>query len=474
MFGVGWPPIGSATPDPGPEDCGCGSTCGPCTANFGQGAPVDLNPDFRAVPTLQDAPGLPDLDLMISAGPQENADGGTRSCDAGNAQTCSLYRLLIRSERVLVQRVRGRFEDHGYVQPAYSPDGSEVAYTVKGEKGDGAAANLKVAVTELPGGPGRHREVWAPSRSTSQSGPQWPDWWDDGTVLFDSHFNSEPHPADQDHRIFEVSSAGGGTASQFVLPVTLPPGVPGPHPDALRPREWWSDPEVRRSPSGRRVSMVAQTKDAGSADGSYPEVRRYDAAGTLQALESFGPAMLPGNIELLETCQHPTWAPSGTRVACFGHAPAIDMGSWDARPLYAFDRVRGTSPEWAASGLLFQPLSPAQVTAVFGSGGAGPIFPAPNGDGTCLIYSYKYPSWVRSDWVVATLFCERAGVHIDSRTVIVQVSRGEVYDLVRFVEAFEGVLHNSWRGHTGTGRKEAGINPFPQDGLASVVAAQLF
>jgi len=116
MFGVGWPPVGLATPDPGPEDCGCGPSCGPCTANFGEGAPLDLD-DVRfgsGLPGFQDATGYPDVEVILSAGPkEEQSDGIPHSCDPDNAQTCSLYRIVIWSGRALVQRVRGRFEDHG-------------------------------------------------------------------------------------------------------------------------------------------------------------------------------------------------------------------------------------------------------------------------------------------------------------------------------------------------------------------------
>jgi len=332
------------------------------------------------------------------------------------------------------------------VQPSISPDGSEVAYVVKGEKDDDHQTSIRIAATRLPGGPGTHRSVYDPSDGVR--GVQWPDWWDSTTVLFDAHTSRNAHPSQQDHRVFEVDTTGGSPAQ------ILPAYASGaPIDSALDfPNERWGDVEVKHNAISPDVSMVAQHQGLDSR--VYPRVVRLDPNKRVVFEEHFAETTLPGGSRKLRQCHHPTWSPSGQSVACFGHAPRVEYLNWFVRPVYRFDRNPGAAPEWQAAGLLFPIPSPLEVATSFGSILTSPLFPLPSGAGTCETYAFKYPRWIRRDFVVVTLYCERNREVISSRTVLVRLSDGRIFDLVRFVEATQGVPRNSWRGHTGDGRPE--------------------
>ena len=299
--------------------------------------------------------------MLISAGP---------GCHPREAGPCSLYLLELGGEPSagVVAAAKGGV---GVIEAQGSPDGKRVVYLERvGKKSE------RIVVQDL----GTGERVVVAQRGPRERGPQWPDWLDDQTVVYNMHFNPSSHPGDQDPSLYKVSARGGKAE------LMLGSGPGG--------QVCYSDVDIL---DGKVVSH----RTVPGKEKAVPAVQT-----------SSGEVVLSG----LEECHHPAWRPDGQAVACFGHG-AIEVlplprgGAAKVRPLY-LQTLKGES------GLLFPIPSPEQLHKELG------LLLKPRD-----LIAFKYPDWVDEDRVVMTVYVSRDQQIISSQAVMITLSTGSMTDL---------------------------------------------
>lgn len=385
------------------------------------------------VGTLAEAP---DADIVLSAGRPDAFTG--RSCDNKNAGNCSLYWLRIRGGLVYAERLRQANMGISYVQPAISPKGRRVAYIEK------LGTTHRAIVVQTLGGTTWHDAL---RKSPDVRGPQWPDWVDGTTIAFNRHKNAARSPPLQDPNLWTVPASGSGAPTELLGSDT----------------EFYSDVDVLQ---GRRALWLVSHRQA-PPDAPREYWTAQDAVPASQVItpgtrteSRFGGAWVPDSRGArLNECQHPSWAPDGEAITCFGHLPRVRRRGTNGllyfvRPLYKL--VKNPSGRWIGStdgpfgsALLHRIPSQGELVAAYAQSGGKPLFDVFEEEDTL---HFKNPRWFRKNWVLASVLLERNLTKTApyARTTLIRRDPLGIFDLVRFVEVLEGASPNSWHGYTAT------------------------
>lgn len=459
----------AATPPPGPPPPPAHIRLGRATGPFTHGSSAPTFPWLSSTPTplINGVPGWPArvvtpttaptdtvVDVYLSAGPIENyrftldsggvvtPDGVYAACSNDNVGNCSLYRVRIRiGDGANVEAVQlvvpgGKDVDTGCpgglgaVQAAISPSGHAIAFSQVCMDGD-AGQTWRQLVTGLlipeDWGTGSNFIEGARGEELSAArAAQFPNWWDDGTLLFGVANGGTDQPSLLQGSFSEL----GGT-------VILGAG------STVEPLRGFQDVNTSRA-DGRIVTF------GGTSDTDLlPQVEELNGSG-VQSFDTSG-AYADGFTD----CHHPAWSPEGDAILCTRvKEPETVEGYEESDRIeqqllyrFTFDGTR-----WANPDRLFTPSPPSALDTS--------IFPPPESgeDPLCTMYVYKFAEWCgSSDWIVATLFCANyrwepttdTSRIFRSRVMLIDIRVTEspvYYDITSMVETATGAEAGSFTG----------------------------
>jgi len=270
---------------------------------------------------------------------------------------------------------------------------------------------------------------------TASDRPQWPEWWFDDLVLFETSRDLDPDGKDKvdDYR----------TLWYLDKPSSPPIKLLGPDdPDALFDGAGYSFGNPRVSPVNPNEFVTFGGDSAHQNGQPVPHV--HSVTGNGLTTDQF--RLKDG----MESCQHPDFSPDGERVLCTRQSTVEDGasdGADEVRALFVYDR---NDPHWSNQRELFTriPLNDAGFPSTFQPSGA-----------SCDRLTYKHAHWCGTDdLLVADVFCtENPGndATVDpndwavtaSRTFLIDLSEGQTryYDVTAAVEEKLGAAPGSLR-----------------------------
>lgn len=383
------------------------------------------------------------VDIYLSAGPAENLSSSTsdyRSCNYNDDSNCSLYRLrvnLATGTAREVERVAYSVSGFGVVQPALSPSGHRLAFIWRNSHGTLVSGLLARDLTTSR----TSMVTWGDISGASNTRPQFPNWYDNDTLLFHSGKEGE-------NTLYKAS-----ISNELWLRFGDPEALLGPASSSSTTTSF-ADANTRRNDVAGRSTKPTQKKVATFGESTslgtnvVPRVHGIGPSPTGAADIPTQEFSLGANMAgaTINECHHPAWNFSGDRVLCTNQDPREHYpsaaASW-SRLLYMYEQGGGT---WGNASPAFVPLTPSQLAARFGSS-------YPNtGTPQCRTYTYKYAEWCASDdYIVATLFCSDDDYNstnpiFSSRVILIRLYPLEYIDLTRIVERSLGLDRGALHG----------------------------
>lgn len=393
----------------------------------------------------QVASSFVDVYLSVSAS-TDTAAGSYPACNQDHFTDCDLYRVrmnLVTGRATEVERVVAQSGGWGNIQPALSPSGRRLAYLRRSESKSALEAwDLETGATT--------QVVYGEKVDGVNSRPQFPNWYDENTLLF--------HSGEQDDCTLYKSQIDDAHDLHFGAAEALL----GPRSDVSTTTSF-ADASTRRdakdvgtshSISPRRDPSVATFGSNPTSDGfETPRVHALAPASPTATAVRTQEFDLGENMEGngINTCHHPAWNPSGNRILCTSQNPSEAYNNPKdnyLRFLYSYSETNGT---WSDPNPVFIPFTPEELEDQF-----GPVFPR-NGTPHCEIYTYKFAEWCASDdYIVATLFCstqdENSGasasndIIISSRVMLIRRFPVRYTDITGIVEASRGLSSGQTHG----------------------------
>lgn len=386
------------------------------------------------------------VDIYLSAGLHEGyGTDSYHSCNANDDSNCDLYRVRVRLapgpvrfgevERVVVGSDRGTPESVGVVEPAVSPSGRRLAYLRRWGTHEGRGVSDLEAM-DLDG-----RGVTLVASGTGDARPQFPNWFQEGTLLF--------HAGAKD----AATSYSAQVADEGDLRFGTPRALLGPA-SGTSTGTSFADANTRTAtamsePFGHLdVTTFGVSTEHGTREQPRVHSLRASSPGSGSVATQEFDLGVNRRGETIGECHHSAWNPGGDTILCTVHDPPERYPSGAAstsRLLYMYRRVAG---EWrAVSPQPFDPLEPEELFSTFPS-----LYPLADAEPGCERYSYKYAEWcVGDDHLVATVFCEngldsKSDPIFVSRVHLIHVPSRSYYDLTSEVERFEGVSEGEYHG----------------------------
>jgi len=430
------------------------------------------------VPTISTEPtGLGDVDIYVSL-------GRAGSCDRDHPAGCSLYRIHVHQANLTAHAASvlgptaaitvtkvvssttvagtsdGTSVDVGAVQPAVSPSGRYLAYTL-------ASDDHKTLIMVRDLTTGSTLEV---DRGGGPWGckPQFPAWFGDGILLYSKATEDTCHGEDTSSQDQSVYLAIVG--DDFGQPALLagPTGWLGPdglwtkRDSPVGPVETnFGDADVRQPWDVSLADLtqpIVATHGQRTGSGEQPSVRLHPLVPTGRRVEtqefSLGRTSVFGDPRDIQSPQHPAWSPDGDELVTHVHqAPegdgrGVEADVYQMRNVYAFADDGG----WGRGTGTAAPAFPHQLPDWFESTG---LF-----DAACRQYSHKQQQFCGTpEWIVTGVFCkdkdDGAGEGIlTSRTYLVNRTTGDYWDLTATIAAAFGTSERSsytstcWRDRT--------------------------
>ncbi len=422
-----------------------GSTGGPIAGAFGPDwGGVSMTTGSILAGARDPEPRL--LEIFLSAGVV--AWGGEYSCDHHSEGSCSIYRVVwhvgTQRARSVELWVPSEYTQTGsgsrakaYYHGAVEADVNSVGDLVYLRRTYQWRFPLTLADYSsqimLLAADGTTKTSSFQAKAASDR-PQWPEWWFDDLVLFETSRDLDPNGMDKvdDYR----------TLWYLDKPSSSPIKLLGPaESDALFDGAGYSFGNPRVNPVNPN-EFVTFGGDSAHQDGQpVPHVHSVTGSGLATDQFDLGDGM--------KSCQHPDFSPDGERVLCTRQKEeqgGAREGVHSIRALFVYDR---NDPHWSNQRELFTriPLNGADFPSTF----------QPSGD--CSKLTYKHAHWCGSDdLLIADVFCtenpgEDASVDPNdwpvtaSRTFLIDLSGGQTryYDVTAAVEEKLGAAPGSLR-----------------------------
>lgn len=384
------------------------------------------------------------VDIFLSAGPH-SVGPPYQSCNNTDVSQCSLWRVrmyLGSSSPVKVQRIADGGPDAlcpagggmGHIEPAVSPDGTQLAWTANCIGAGGKASSGLLMTQTL--GERTSSVAYLGNAGTDAPVPQFPTW------------------TSEEQLYFNVADESGHTA---MMVAGTPPGgtayaMFGPKNPMNRTTTNFQDLDAMRAPGYPGSTGLTMLVGFGGAVGADPEELVPRMVDPLAFTEDV--FVLPEDWKVkkgtVPQCHHPAWNPGGTKVLCtrYQDPDTLKAGEieYDLRKVYSFTRDSGT---WENPEELVETLTPDQFNAISRFGGASLDLFTPrleaHGAG-CQAYVWKFAQWCGdSRYLVATVACNdnlstaSPKEMRNSRVFLIDITHGapsprDYVDLVTFIE----------------------------------------